>query len=91
MPDEAPQQVAEFQTRVVVHVDTPIEATAIIAQRLEHVTEPSTPFTLDIDVFKNGEFGVGSDVLNPLLQHLREIKNHLFFAFLTDEALEPYK
>lgn len=91
MPTEAPQQVADFLTRVVAPVDTPTEATAIITQRLKHATDPSTPFTLDIDVFKEGDFGVGADTLQPLLQYLREIKNRLFFAFLTDEALEPYR
>jgi uncharacterized protein (TIGR04255 family) len=91
MPAEAPQQVAEFQTRAVAQVDTPIEAAAIITQRLEHATGESTPFTLDIDVFKNGDFSVEPRSLEPILQHLREIKNRLFFAFLMDEALEQYR
>lgn len=91
MPTEAPQEVSDFLTRAIAHVNAPIEATAIVTQRLESMTQPATPFTLDIDVFKEGEFGSGSETLMPLLQHLREIKNRLFFAFLTDPALEPYR
>ncbi|OFV90127.1 MAG: hypothetical protein A3H95_13875 [Acidobacteria bacterium RIFCSPLOWO2_02_FULL_64_15] len=90
MPAEAPQHVADFLTRAVV-VDGSTEATAVVAQRLEPATEKLTPFTLDIDVFKIGEFSVDPGSLEPLLQRMRELKNRLFFALLTNEALEPYR
>jgi uncharacterized protein (TIGR04255 family) len=91
MPDDAPQQVAEFLTRVTAYVDDPIEGTAIVTQRLEHATDQSTPYTLDTDVFREGEFGTDADTLARFLEELRQIKNRLFFSFMTDQALEPYR
>ena len=88
MPSGSPQGVAKFLTRVVVPVDA---ATAIVTQQLDAATEAPTPFVLDIDVFRNGEFDLRTDTLEPMLQSLREIKNRLLFSFLTDEALEPYR
>ena len=90
MPPGAPQLVAEFLTRQVAYVDS-IASTAIVTQRLEHSTEQATPFTLDIDVFKEQAFNVDAGTLEPFLQRLREVKNTLFFSFLKDEALEPYR
>ena len=90
MPPKAPQQVADFLVRTVAHVPE-INGTAIVTQRLEHATESATPFLLDIDVFREHAFGVGAEELEPFLQRLREVKNTLFFSFLTDEALEPYR
>lgn len=89
MPPEAPQEVAEFLTRSVVPIETPSESVAIVTQRLELYAASPAPFTLDIDVFKSGEFSIAQEGLMLLLQELRRVKNQLFFAFLTDEALEP--
>jgi uncharacterized protein (TIGR04255 family) len=90
MPPNAPQQVADFLIRTVASVPE-IDGTAIVTQRLEHATQPTTPFLLDIDVFKEHAFGTASEELEPFLQRLRVVKNTLFFSFLTDEALEPYR
>jgi len=90
MPPGTPQQVADFLIRTVINVPQ-IEGTAIITQRLEHATQTMTSFLLDIDVFREHEFGIGSDQLASFLQRLREVKNVLFFSFLTDEALEPHR
>lgn len=90
MPSGVSQQVAEYLVRTTAYVPE-LEGTAIVTQRLEHTTEPSAPYLLDIDVFRESEFGVGVDDLRPFLLRLREAKNALFFSFITDEALEPYR
>jgi uncharacterized protein (TIGR04255 family) len=92
MPADAPQDVSEFFTRVVVVTGQEYEVTGIITQQLERPTEGTPgPFILDIDVFKAGEFQPDRGTLEPILRDLRQVKNQLFFAFLTDEALEPYR
>jgi uncharacterized protein (TIGR04255 family) len=91
LPPDAPQQVANFFTRAVLNVAEPIDAVAIVTQNLEHAVEQATPFVLDIDVYKEEELSILWTNLEPLLQRLRIIKNNLFFAFLTDAALEPYR
>ena len=90
MPPEAPQQVADFLVRTVVYVPE-IEGTAIVTQRLENAVGSANPFLFDIDVFREAAFGTASGDLEPFLQRLREVKNTLFFSFLTDEALEPHR
>lgn len=90
-PPDASQQVAEFNTRAVLHLPAPEPATAIVGQRLMHATERSTPFQLDIDVFREGEFTPDRGTLEPYLRSLRDAKNNLFFSYLTDDALEPYR
>jgi uncharacterized protein (TIGR04255 family) len=52
MPPGAPRDIADFLSRVVLHIDDPIEATGIVTQKLEHSTASITPFVLDVDVFK---------------------------------------
>ena len=89
MPPGTPQAVSEFLVRTVAHPDP--DTIAVVTQRLEKGTEEGTPFVLDIDVFRPGRFSVAVADLEPILQQLRVIKNQMFFAFVTDEALEPYR
>jgi uncharacterized protein (TIGR04255 family) len=89
MPAGTPQMVSEFLTRSVAHPDK--HTSAVVTQRMEKGPPEAVPFVLDIDVFRTGEFTTSGTELLPLLQELRVIKNQLFFAFLTNAALEPYR
>lgn len=91
MPPSAPQQVANFLTRAVVVVTEPVEVVGVVTQKLEHALEQATPFVLDIDVYKEEELSIHWADLEPVLRQFRIVKNSLFFAFLTDAALEPYR
>jgi uncharacterized protein (TIGR04255 family) len=87
MPDDAPQSVSSFLNRVVAHDG---EDTVILTQRLESAPARSDPVTLDIDVFRSGEFSPDGVELVAVLQRLRELKNRVFFASLTEEAVELF-
>lgn len=91
-PMPGPQSVSEFLTRVVA-IDRPLDAIAVTTQKLEGPSAPSEgiSITFDIDVFRQGEFGVSGDELTPILQRLRGLKNTIFFSLLTEEAVELFQ
>jgi uncharacterized protein (TIGR04255 family) len=92
VPPEVPQGVKEFTSRIVLPVAADESIEAIVIQRLRPaVEEADSPYILDVDVFRRGEFSIAATDLAPLLHELREIKNEMFFAFITDEALERYR
>jgi uncharacterized protein (TIGR04255 family) len=86
------QSVSEFLTRVVIQYPES-EITAIVGQRLignaTGSTKPVT-FFMDIDVFREGQFGLMESDLRPIFDEFRRIKNDVFFSFLTDEAVNLY-
>ena len=90
-PADTPQTVFEFMTRTVMPLTD--GTIAVVTQRLEPKPpgEERVPFVLDVDVFRMGDFPMTKDGLLPVLQSLRELKNQLFFAFVTDAALEMYR
>jgi uncharacterized protein (TIGR04255 family) len=91
MPDGVEQDVGTFLTRVVLPIRNPTDATAAVTQRLETPTADTTPYTLDIDVFKEGEFPTDNQALRALFLELRQVTDRFFFSFVTDEALEPHR
>lgn len=92
VPENLPQGVAEFLSRVVVH--EPKTGAAIIltqALELQNPTNVTLPIILDIDVFKEAEFDVQSKDYWELLNEFRRLKNDAFFGCLTPKALELFK
>lgn len=88
MPAGAPQTVSSFLTRMVAHEGHDV---AITTQKLEHGSpDKPTGVTLDIDVFASRSAEPDSRQLMETLQRLRVLKNRIFFALLTDEALQLY-
>lgn len=87
-PDPRLQNVSSFLSRVVCHEE---DRVAVVTQKLETtISDSSTPVTLDIDVFVAREVEPHADALLPILEVLRSLKNRIFFALLTDEAVELY-
>ena len=90
LPGDA--HVSEFLIRAVTVVNEHDKLSAIVSQRLKTaVGNEGSPFVLDIDVFRAGEFAVEMGTLRAVFDQIRQIKNDFFFALLTDEALEPYR
>jgi uncharacterized protein (TIGR04255 family) len=87
---DLPQAVTSFLSRFTL--EFPGNVTAIVSQTSNPVTAGSTTATmvLDIDVFRFGEFPPDSADVWAVLEHLRKIKNKIFFGSLTDEMLETY-
>ena len=46
---------------------------------------------LDIDVFETGAFTPSGEVILPRFAALREVKNRLFFASLTEQAVALFE
>lgn len=87
-PDPGLQSVSSFLTRVVCHEE---DRVAVVTQKLETSgREAPTPVALDIDVYVVREIEPQSAALLPILEVLRNLKNRVFFALLTDEAVELY-
>jgi uncharacterized protein (TIGR04255 family) len=90
IPKDLPQLLTGFLQRIMVPF-TDVGAYAIITQTLEAPTESSFPAILDIETV--GQWfleGADPEIWNKLGQ-LRIIKNRIFFASLTEKALEPYR
>lgn len=92
VPPELPQQVSGFLTRVTIH-DPATDIFASIAQALEaYAHGQQSAVILDIDAFKQGEFGVEDHAgVEEIFNRLRALKNVVFFNSLTDEALRQFE
>lgn len=90
VPKELPQGVSSFLTRVVIN-DPEIDAVAIITQAFEQIVDPKfIPIILDIDAFKQKEVIAEEDAWQTL-EKLRDFKNKVFFASITDKTKELFQ
>jgi uncharacterized protein (TIGR04255 family) len=90
VPEDLPQGVSSFLTRVVIH-DPSIDAAAIITQALEQVIDPKfLPIILDIDAFRQKEV-LSEEEAWLTLEKLRHLKNRIFFASITEKAKELFQ
>jgi uncharacterized protein (TIGR04255 family) len=90
VPNELPQGVSSFLTRVIVH-EPSIEANAVITQVLESVVGDAVPIILDIDVFKLRVEGMEENDIWSTLENLRLFKNRIFFASITEKLKEMFQ
>lgn len=92
---EAPPQVPEGLRPEELNRDfsrlTLVEPGSDIRSNVSQVIDPPTgdtlTVTLDIDVYKSGEFGVAREELAGTLEALRRKKNEIFFGSLKERAL----
>ena len=91
LPAGAPRLVSQFLSRIVGH-DEQREATAVVIQQLK-LQEDGPPIvtTIDVDVFRTGDFSVESAALRDILSSLRMLKNETFFSLLTEETVSFYE
>jgi len=90
VPEELPQGVSSFLTRVVMH-DPGIDAAAIITQAFEQIVDPKfLPIILDIDVFRQSE-ALSEEEAWQTLEKLRHFKNKIFFASITEKTKELFQ
>ncbi len=87
VPDELPQGVSSFLTRIIIH-EPSIEANAVITQALESVFGDVVQIILDIDVFKLRAEGMEEDDIWSTLENFRIFKNRIFFASITERLKE---
>ena len=90
IPPELPQLVASFFHRIVVPFPE-MRLEAIVTQ----ATEPQPPthwsLVLDIDVYGQDQLAVSDEEMWAQFDTIRDIKNLIFFSFVTEKALTPYR
>lgn len=91
LPDNLPQVVSGFLSRVVI----PYKSSGIqilITQAMEAPTVPGIlPVLLDIDVFLEKTFAVDDEERWRILEELRGLKNDAFFGSVTERTLEMFR
>lgn len=90
VPEGLPQTLTHFLQRIVVPFDYGISA--IITQTLEPTltSPPKTRVIFDIDAYAQRSFTSDSSQMWDFLDHLREVKNAIFFSSVTEHTLEAY-
>jgi uncharacterized protein (TIGR04255 family) len=91
VPENLPQQVSSFVTRVVIH-EPQIKASAVITQAFEKIIEPDmVPVILDIDVIKVAQFDLNYEQMWESFEGLRNFKNSIFFESITEKTAELFQ
>jgi len=87
IPEQLPQEIGSFLTRVVIYEPT-IGANCILTQALEPIDTDKeyAPIVLDIDVFMKCTFNIESGDYWEALDRLRDFKNQVFFESITEKA-----
>lgn len=91
VPREIPQTIREFLSRTVVS-DPARNASVIITQALEApLDQRSLQILLDIDAFAETTMPPDDASIPGIFNQLRELKNIVFFASVTEKTVEMYK
>jgi uncharacterized protein (TIGR04255 family) len=90
LPAPISHRMQEYLTRFVI-VDRDRDASAVIIQALERSLEPAVMSLLfDIDAFRDDALAPDDSSIPEVFQRLRELKNEIFFATLTETTVEMY-
>jgi uncharacterized protein (TIGR04255 family) len=91
LPAPMPQTIREFLSRVQVE-DRNRGASAVIVQVLEPQVDSSVmSVLLDIDAFRDVNMTPNDPTMLSIFQQLRELKNEIFFASITEKTAEMYE
>jgi len=91
LPPPIPPVIKEFLTRVHV-ADEPRSSAAVIVQALEPQIDPHVmSLLLDIDAYRELNLAPTDPDLPALFQQLRELKNEIFYASITERSAEMYQ
>jgi uncharacterized protein (TIGR04255 family) len=91
LPPPIPQILREFLTRVHV-ADEPRGSAAVVVQALEPQFDPNImSLLLDIDAYHELSLAPSDLDLPALFQELRELKNEIFYASITERSVEMYQ
>lgn len=92
VPDELPQHLAHFITRMLIPFEDTQSVAAITQTVLESTEQKITPIVLDIDVFRSADLDVRNEQeLWTFFDQLRDQKNNIFESFITDKTRELFK
>ncbi len=94
---ELPQSLENFMVRLIVPLER-FHCRAIVTETMRHIIDKRTgqpdpenfDFVLDIDVFRTGTFQKDSEDMWAAFELLRDAKNELFFASITERTRELF-
>lgn len=91
LPQPIPQVMRDFLTRVHVS-DNRRHSAAVIVQALEPQIDPNVmSLLLDIDAYHETTLAPSDPGIRALFQQLRELKNEIFYASITEKTAEMYQ
>lgn len=91
LPKPIPSAIRDFLTRVHVG-DESRGSAAIVIQALERQFDPNVMLLLlDIDAYHETNLAPNDQRLPRMFQQLRELKNEIFYASITEKAAELYE
>lgn len=91
IPENLPQAVRHFMTRVVI-CDEASDIQANIIQALQKGKKPEEAIIiLDIDVYKEQETGFEESTIWPTFEQLRQLKNDIFFDSITEDTARLFE
>jgi uncharacterized protein (TIGR04255 family) len=91
LPLPIPQVISEYLLRTKVE-DLSRGASAVIIQALEPQVDPSVlSVLLDIDAFREVNMAPNDPAILSIFQQLRELKNDIFFASITEKTAGMYE
>ena len=91
LPRPIPPVIKDFLTRVHV-ADEPTDSAAVIVQALEPQIDPNVmSLLLDIDAYHEINLAPSEVDLPTLFQRLRNLKNQIFYASITEKSAEMYQ
>ena len=90
LPPPLSHRMQEYLTRFVI-VDRDRDASAVIIQALERSLDSAVMSLLfDIDAFRDDALAPDDSSIPDVFQRLRDLKNEIFFATLTESTVEMY-
>ncbi len=91
LPQPVSSTVLDFLSRVHI-ADQKRDAAAIVVQALEPQIDPNLmSLYIDIDAYHLGTLDPEDPSLREIFQRLRELKNEIFYASVTEMAVEKYQ
>lgn len=91
IPDDLPKSVSSYLTKIVL-VDEQTGIMANVTQALEPNIQPKhIPIIFDIDVYREGTFQPDDPKIWQIFEGLREMKNRIFFRYITEKTVELFK
>ena len=93
-PPEVPTNLPQYLSNYLIRYQLPdpdTGATIFLTQSMDEIASNRKQFIIDIDAFKTTEFDITKQQWWQLLTQLRDIKNRVFFASLTQKTLDRFK
>jgi uncharacterized protein (TIGR04255 family) len=91
IPAGLPQQASGFFSQIVIE-DAQNKISTALIQVTQPLTDPAfLTVIIDINSFRQGDFGVDEGKIWSILQTLRDTKNRVFFSAITEKTSKIYE